>query len=1100
MKNAFLLICTVLFSAALHGQSNVGYYRFPAVHGDTVVFTAEGDLWRVGLNGGIAQRLTTHAGMEANAAISPNGHLVAFSAQYEGATEVYVMPVEGGLPKRLTFEGNARPYGWTPTGQVIYATANHSGLPDPRLVTINPQTLEQQLVPLAQACEGSYDDSGNLYFTRLPPNYGKFTKRYEGGAAQNLWVLPSKGAAARLAADFDGTSKNPVWSRGRLYFLTDRDGTMNLWSMKGDGADLRQITRHKDFGLRSFSLDGEVAVYQNGADLWRCNLSTGDSQVIAISLSSDFDQMREKWVTKPMDLLSHLEISPDGGRVALTVRGRVFVAPVEPGRLIEATRQEGVRYRQAGFFPDGKSLYTLSDESGEVEFWKVPANGTGARTMMTKDASNLRTGGWMSPDGKHLAYTEHNGDLSVIELASGQTRKVAHATHGEFESAEIDWSPDSQWLAFSMAERNGVYPQIYVYGLAESKMTAVTSERSPSGLPAWSPDGKWLYYVSSRHLESRVSQPWGFRAPQPYFDKTMLVYQLALTTQPRSPFEAANELTIAEKPANAAVASSEKKEGAKDDKPDNTEKPAVKVEINFNGLAQRHWQVPIPAGNYSNLAVTPKHLLLQESLNETGSSDPGQPSDRLIAYEIKERDVEGVTVMDGIRGFTLSADRKKLAVRKPDAIYVIDAGPAAPSKLDKAKLDLTGLSFSYQPKESWREMFTDAWRMHRDFFYDPAMHGIDWKANLAKHLPLVDRITDRDELDDILTYMMSELSALHAYVVPGEKRKGSENIDVASLGAELTRDRTAGGWRISHIYQGDTDYPEALSPLLKAGLRISEGDVITAINGTETLTVPHPAALLRGLAGRQVMLRLQAAAGGASFDQIVKPITSADAAKLRYGDWELSRRQQVEAAGAGNIGYVHLRAMGPEDAAQWARDFFPMVNRQGLILDLRHNNGGNIDSWILGSLLRKTWMYWAPRDGVPQGNMQDSFRGHIVALIDAQTASDGETTANGLRRLGLGKLIGMRTWGGGIWLSQTNRMVDNGVAAAGETGTYGPERVWVVEGRGINPDIRVDNPPDLVFHGSDPQLEAALRYLQEEIAKDPRPVPEPPAFPNKSAH
>ena len=1099
MKKALLLLCAFLLNQPLFGQANAGYYRFPAVHGDTVVFTAEGDLWRVSLNGGIAQRLTTHAGMEANAAISPDGHLVAFSAQYDGATEVYVMPVEGGLPKRLTFEGNARPYGWTPDGQVIYATANHSGLPDPMLLTINPRTLEQKVVPLAQACEGCYDDAGNLYFTRLPPNYGKFTKRYEGGAAQNLWIFPVKGAAGRLAADFEGTSKNPRWSNGRLYFLTDRDGTMNLWSMKGDGTDLRQITRHKDFGLRSFSVDGGVAVYQNGADLWRCNLSTGDAHAIGISLSSDFDQMREKWVMKPLDLLSNFDLSPDGSHVALTIRGRVFVAPVEPGRLVEATRQEGVRYRQVGFYPDGKSLYTLSDESGEVEFWKVPANGLGARSQLTKDSINLRSGGWLSPDGKHLAYTEHNGNLSVIDLASGQSRKIAHADHGDFLAAEIDWSPDSQWLAFSMTAPEGVFPQIYVYGLAGAKLTAVTTDRSPSGLPAWSPDGKWLYFVASRNLESSTGAPWGYRAPQPFYDKTMLVYQLALTAQPRSPFEATNETNPVEKPA-AAAAPSEKKETAMNEKPDNDQKPGFKVVIEFNGLSQRLWQVPIPAGNYSRLAVTPKHLLLQDSPNSGERSDPGKPSDRLVSFEIKDRDVEQVTVMEGIRSFTLSADRKKLAVQKPDGIYVIDAGPAAPTKSDKSKVDLTGLSFSYLPKESWREMFTDAWRMHRDFFYDPAMHGVDWKANLAKHLPLVDRIADRDELDDVLTYMMSELSALHAYVVPGEKRKGSENIDVASLGAELTFDRAAGGWRISRIYQGDPDYPEELSPLQKPGLHIAEGDVILAIDGSETLSVLNPAALLRAKAGRQILLKLKPASGGDSYEQIVKAISSSDAGKLRYSDWELSRRRQVEAAGSSKIGYVHLQAMGPEDAAQWARDFFPISRRQGLILDLRHNNGGNIDSWILGSLLRRTWMYWAPRDGSPDENMQGSFRGHIVALIDGQTCSDGETAANGLRRLGLGKLIGMRTWGGGIWLSQTNRMVDNGVAAAGEFGTYGPEGVWVVEGRGIEPDIRVDNPPDLVFRGQDPQLEAALKYLQEEIAKDPRPMPSPPAFPKKSAH
>ena len=1090
MKSFLLLTGALSLAALLPAQITTGYYRYPAIRGNTVVFTAEGDLWRVPTTGGTAQRLTSHPGQETNAAISPDGKWVAFSAQYEGPTDVYVMPIDGGLPKRLTFVGDAHAYGWTPDGRVLYATRTLATLPDVRLAAVDPQTLDQTNIPLAQASEGGYDDSGTLYFTRRSAGYGRYTKRYEGGANQNLWALPAKGPAVALTADYDGTSKAPHWSNGRLYFLTDRDGTLNLWSMKPDGSDRQQHTHHKDFGLRSFAIDGHQAVYQNGADLWLYDTASGQDAIIPIKLASDFDQTRETRVEKPLDYLSGLALSPNGDRVALTGRGQVFVAPVEPRRLIEAARPAGVRYREAAFTPDGKSLVTLSDESGEVEFWRLPANGVGAREQLTKDGVNLRLRSALSPDGKWLAYSEHRQYLFVRDLATGQVRQVGHSPAGDFMEPDFAWAPDSQWLAYSLSGERGEYSRIFIYSLADGKNTAVTTNRAPSFQPRWSPDGKWLYFLTERHLESAVGSPWGNRAPQPYFDKTALIYQLALSPETRSPFEPANELAApeADKPAEA-----------KDEKkPDATAKPAaVKVTIDFNGLDRRQWQLPVPAGNYTNLVVTDKYVLALDVPAGPGSEDGARPTGKLVSFEIKDRDVEPVTVLDAVSQFVVSADRKKLALVKDNNLYVFDAGPP-PAKLEKAKVDLTGLAVSYQPRENWREIFVDSWRMHRDYFYDPAMHGVDWKAGLAKHLPLVDRVSDREELTDLIIYMMSELSALHSFVFGGDLRHGPENIAVGSLGAELARDPAAGGWRITRIYHGDPDYPAGLSPLQKPGMHVAEGDVILAINGTATLSVPHPAALLRGKAGQQVLLQLKPAPGAAPYDLIVRPQSAGDFENLRYTDWELSRRQAVEQAAAGQIGYVHLRAMGAGDEAQWARDFFPVVGRDGLILDLRHNNGGNIDSWVLGSLLRKAWMYWTSREGAANWNMQGAFRGHVVVLIDGETASDGEAAANGFRRLGLGKLIGTRTWGGGIWLSMQNQTVDRGVAAAGEFGSYGPEGAWLVEGRGISPDIVVDNPPDVAFRGQDPQLEAAIKHLQELIAKDPRPVPAPPAFPVKT--
>jgi tricorn protease len=1122
--------------ATVPSVAQPGYFRFPALHGDTIVFAAEGDLWRVARTGGVAQRLTSHPGQESYPSISPDGQWLAFSGQYEGPLEAYVMPLTGGLPRRLTFDGEgATVRGWTPDGRVLVSTLAESTLPNRQLIAIKPSNLDREVLPLAQADEGAFDAAGTLYFTRLSAQ-SSHAKRYVGGTAQNLWKFPAgANEATPLTGDYRGTSKSPMWWQGRLYFATDRDGTMNLWSMQPDGTDLKQLTRHTDFGVRFPALQSGRIVYQNGADLWLLDLATNRTAIVPITLASDFDHTREKWVEKPLDYLTGVALSPAGDRVALTVRGQVFVAPVGQGRLIEASRRNGVRYRQATFLPDGKSLLTLSDESGEVEFWKLPANGIGPRQQLTRDATTLRMSGVPSPDGKWIAYAERDQELWVHEIATGKAQRVAVSPGTDFDNADLAWSHDSNWLAYVVSASRGGLSRVYVHNVAENSSHAVTSARAASGNPAWSPDGKWLYYTSERNLESSVGSPWGNRQPEPQFERVDRIYMVALTPQTRSPFDPTDELSSneAEKPAvrtarpTPATTKAESKPAAtaeaakpvateiakteESPKPASTlpasdaaaapaaEKPAkpTGLAINFDGIESRQWEVPVPAGNLSRLQVTDKYLFYTDRGSGTTARN------RLVAVEIKNKDVEASTVMDDIKSYRLSADRKKVLVHKyeqslkGDALYVFDAGPKAPERLDRARVDLSALRFSYSPRENWRQIFVDAWRLHRDYFYDKSMHGVDWKANLAKHLPLVDRVTDRAELNDAIAYMMSELSALHTAVRGGDLRESPEDIALGSLGAQLTRDEAAGGWRITHIYRTDPDYPKTASPLRRPGLTVEEGDIIEAINGVPTLEVPHPGALLRQKAGRQVLLRLKRGEKPAR-DIVVTPLTATAAQNLRYDDWEWSRRETVEREAQGKIGYVHLRAMGTPDIAQWARDYYPVFDREGLILDLRHNRGGNIDSWILNRLMRKAWMYWAPRDGEPYWNMQGAFRGHLVVLINEWTASDGEAAANGVRRLGLGTLIGTRTWGGGVWLRSANGLVDKGIASAAEFGSYSPEGSWVIEGTGIDPDIVVDNLPHATFLGSDAQLEAAIKLLQEKIAADPRPVPKPPAYPVKA--
>lgn len=1121
-----------------------GYYRFPAPVGDSLVFAAEGDLWRVPLTGGSARRLTTHPAEERNPVISPDGQWLAFVGSYEGSPEVYTMPLAGGLPTRRTFNGGRSvPVSWTsaegsgaPT-QLVVATQRYSTLPSTQLVRINLADNAVTRLPLAQASDASFGADGAIYFTRLDFQ-GSHTRRYAGGTAQQLWRLDAPAPsgelkeATPLTADYDGTSASPMLVNNRLYFRTDRSGVMNLWSMGIDGKDVRQHTRHDDFEVKSPALGvggrarGLIA-YQHGADIRLYNIDSGEISLVPIALETDLDQTREKWVDKPMDLLTAAHLSPDGEHVAITARGRVFVAPRKTGRLVEAARTPGVRYRDGRFLPTPPTspasanedkprpatLLALSDESGEVELWTMPANGVGAASPLTSDANVLRWEAVPAPDGKRIAHHDKNNRLWILEVATGVSTKIDENSIDGF--MQLAWSPDSRYLAY-VAWTDNLQTQIKLYDTQSATVTALTTDRTISMSPAWDPKGDWLYFLSDRNLESVVGSPWGFQQPEPFFDKKTKVYALALRPGLRSPFEEPDELQHAKKADDKGDAAKKdgsadaaKKDDAAKDQPttsDKTESEKPKpIHIDLAGIADRVVPVPVPAGNYGPLAANDKALFFAAA-DAAVDAKPRLHAFPIDEEALKKREWKVETLVPEIKGFELSQDGKSLLVQTESALAIIDATATKPEDLSKHHVKLDGWKLSIQPREEWRQMYTEAWRLHRDYFYDPDMHGVDWKAMREKYAPLVDRVACRGDLNDVLAQLIAELSALHHFVVGGDVRTGPDEIPVATLGAELTRDAAAGGWRIETIYASDPDRPELASPLARPGaaLDIKPGDVITMIDGTPALNAPDVAALLRNKAGKQVLIHTKRSTGAGAQawseprPSIVFPISMDADRNLRYRHWQLRCRDLVEELGKGELGYVHLRAMGSGDIADFTRQYYPVFNRKGLIIDVRNNGGGNIDSWVLSRLMRKAWFYWQPRIGQSTWNMQYAFRGHMVVLCNEQTGSDGEAFAEGFRRLGLGKVIGRRTWGGEIWLSFSNYLVDRGIASAAEIGVYGPEGTWLIEGRGVEPDIEVDNLPVATFKGEDAQLKAAIEHLQQRIREQPVETPPMPKRPNKS--
>jgi tricorn protease len=1087
MKRIILAIIYIaLVSVNNHGlysQPAEGYYRFPALYKDFIVFTAEGDLWKVAKEGGISQRLTTHYGQERNAYISPDGKQIAFSAEYEGPPEVYTISVNGGLPKRITYEGdNASVVGWTPDGEILYSTSDRSTLPNTQLVRINPVNLDWKVIPLSQASDGAYSpDNKTLYFTRLPFQ-GSHTKRYKGGTAQNIWKFElGSDEAVPLTGDYVGTSKTPMWYNGRIYFASDRDGTMNIWSMDLNWKNLAQHTEHKYIDIQSPYISGGEIIYQLGADIWIYNIESDQAAKVPVLLASDFDQKREKWIKNPQTYLSGFDISDEGDYIALNSRGRVFVAPAKQGRFVEVTRKYGIRYKAVRFLPGTTSVIMLSDESGEMEFWKAPVDGIGEPEQLTEDSKVLINNGVPSPDGKYIAYHDKDLQLWIYNINKKTRELVEKSDIGSF--GDISWSPDNNWLAYIEDAKNQ-NSQIKIYSLKTGTIQIITTERLDSYNPAWSPDGKWLYFLSDREFNPRVYSTWGPRQPEPYYDQTTRIYMVALQEDLRFPFIEEDELYKKEKEKS----DKDDKDTTKSDNSDNGKTKNIKID--FEGLQDRLFELPVKAGNYRGLSATEDHIYYTEYIpGETSRTD-------LMALKITNTDPKPETIVSEIGSYTLSGNKKKILLRKGQDLYVLNADGSAQSKLDDKKVKLDNWTFLVDPVEEWKQIFTDAWRMERDYFYDKNLHGVDWKGIYDRYFPLVNRITDRNELNDLIAQVVSELSALHIFVGGGDVRTSPDNIRPSSLGAVLIKDTDNEGYRIDHIYKSDPDYPDELSPLARNHSKIKTGDIITHINGVSIMSVDHPSELLRKTENIQVRLTLKS--NGKTYEEIVKPITNDEESDLRYREWEYQCRSKVEKDSKGSIGYMHLRAMGSGNYTEFVKNFYPVYDRQGLIIDVRHNNGGNIDSWILEKLIREAWFYWQPRAGAPYWNMQYAFHGYMVVLCDENTASDGEAFAEGFRRLGLGKVIGTRTWGGEIWLSGENQLVDWGIATAAMFGVYGPEREWLIEGHGVEPDIVVDNLPHSTFNGKDAQLDAAIDHLQKLIKEDPRLVPEHPPYPDKS--
>lgn len=1064
------------------------YYRFPAIRNGQLVFTAEGDLWKVGIQGGTAQRLTTHPSAETLPAISQNGQWLAFSAAYEGPVEAYVMPVNGGLPKRISFENDVvNVLGWTAQGEVLVSTLNSTGPNAHRVIAaIDPQTLQRRVFPVADANEATLDDSGRyLFFTRFGLQITNDNARhYRGGAVAQLWRydLQGKGEAVHLFPADQSNNRRPMWWQGKLYFVSDRNGAFNLWVANPDGSDAQALTAHQEWDVRNAALgDGKIA-YQLGADLHVLDIASHTDQTPGIALVSDFDQQRARLIRNPLDYLTNTSVAARSERLLFTARGHLSLAGTGQQRRIDLPVPAGARARAAVLAPDEQTVYAIVDSSGENEIWAFPANGAGQPEALTSHGEVHRLNLYPSPDGQWLAHTDKRGRVWLLNLHNKTNVVIDDAGKQGIDTySELVWSPDSKTLAIVRPDHQIHHQQIMLYALDSRQIHVVTTDRYDSHTPVFSGDGRWLYFLSERQFQVSNRAPWGDRNMGPGFDKRTDVFALALQNNHRFPFKADDELSKLAKNA-AQPATAEKPEEATT-VPNTAAKPVPQPKlpaIDYQGLSERVYQVPLPAGNYRHLATDDKRLYL---LEQDGSEERGT----LRTLAISKNSPQPEVFASGVREFEVSADKRRIYYRTAAAtgsgdFLIVEAGAKAPADVSKAKVAINDWSFMVNPRQEWQQMFGDAWRMHRDYLYDPAMRGVDWKKIRDKYAPLAERVTDRNELNDVLALMVSEVGALHSQFRPGDIRKAAPEGTPASLGAVLSR--TADGVRIEHIYRSEPDLPSERAPLAQPDVNVKEGDVILRVNGQAVAEARDITDLLINQAGKPVLLQLRRG-NQAPHATIVTPVSMRQHANLRYSDWEQSRSARVQEASKGRIGYLHLRAMGPQDINAFAREFYSNIDRDGLIIDVRRNRGGNIDSWIIEKLLRKSWAFWSGPYTAPNTNMQQTFRGHLVVLVDELTYSDGETFAAGIKALQLGPLVGKRTAGAGVWLSDNNSLSDNGMIRAAESAQFSMDGRWLVEGIGVIPDVEVDNLPHATFLGQDQQLETALQILMKRLQEQP---------------
>lgn len=1061
--------------------------RFPDIHGDFVVFTYAGDIWRAPVGGGPAHRLTSHAGLELFPKISPDGQRIAFSAEYTGSRQVYVMSSWGGPPKQLTFYTDVGPMpprggwdywvlGWTPDGKILVRMNRTPWGPRMgRYFTVDPSGGLERPLPLPEGGSASLSPDGRKIAYCPVDREFRTWKRTRGGRAQDVWIYDFDAQRSERVTDFVGTDNFPMWSGGSIYFISDRGRILNLFAYDLATRRTRQITDFEEGDVLWPSLGPDAIVFMRGGGLWRYDLGDGTWRRIPVTIGWDAAARVEQF-KDVAPFVRGADLSPSGARAVFEARGDLFSVPAKEGPTRSLTSTQGVREVDPAWSPDGTSIAYLSDETGEYEIWVRPQDGTGEPRRLTRDGGVWRYRPIWSPDGSKIAFGDRRQRLRILDVAS---REIVEADRGTQEDLDTyAWSPDGRFLVYEKSHPSRL-PGIAVYSVERGVSEMLGDGATVDFNPTWSADGAHLFFLSNRDFQPTFS---AFEFNYVYHRATR-IFVAALDPSAPPLFPPRSDEETGAMPAAKAAESVEIGRKRESKKPTGSDAEAKKPPVNVSaaGFGQRVTLVPgVKAGTYSALHAADGALWYLNG--EEGSR-------ALWRYDLKERKEE--KVLDGVETFRASRDGKKLLWRVGREWGVAEA--KAGLKSGDGKLDLSGLRMKLDPGKEYRQMFDDAWRIARDWFYDAAMHGVDWNLMRDRYGALVPFVAHRADLDFVLGEMLGELEAGHTYVSSGDEPR-VERTAGGMLGCDFEAD-ASGRFRIAKIYAGENWDEAWRSPLTEPGAEVREGEFLIAIDGADLRVPDNPFRLLEAKAEKTVVLTVSPDPRGERSRKVTVR-TVASESNLRYLDWVRGRMELADRLSGGRVGYLHLPDTALAGNRMLQKLFYAQCAKPALVVDDRYNGGGFIPDRMIEYFARRTLAYWARRGIESMRTPGFAHDGPKAMLINAYSSSGGDALPFFFRKYGLGPLVGTRTWGGLIGLTGNPSLVDGGSVEIPTFRIYDTEGRWVVENEGVSPDVEVIDLPESRIRGGDPSLEKAVELLLSELERRPARTPPAPVPPD----
>jgi tricorn protease len=1115
MRQAFVCLFVCVLSVAF-GQNNAPLLlRKPALSKTQIVFNYGGNLWTVSREGGDARRLTSGIGTETAPAFSPDGNWVAFTGEYDGNPDVFVVAAAGGVPRRLTYHPGADAVvGWTADGKsVLFLSARSSSYHfDSKLFAIAvPGSFPTEYpLPVVDAVALSPDGTHAAYVPH--GQWQEAWKRYRGGQTTPIWIADLKDSHIEKVPRENSNDFNPMWVGDTVYFLSDRNGAVSLFAYDTKSKQVTEALKNDGLDFKSASAGpGAIVIEQFGA-LTLYDLGTHETKVVKVRVDGDFAQVRPHFAKVDPKRIRNFGISPTGARAVMEAWGEIFTVPSDKGDIRNLTRTPAVAERDPAWSPDGKSVAYFSDESGEYNLEVRDQSGQGQvkKIDLGNPPSFFYTPVW-SPDSKKIAYTDKRLNLWYVDLEKGTPVK---ADTDYYEGAQFNqgWSPDSKWIVYTK-QLPSHFHAVYVYSLEQGKAVQLTDGMSDALYPSFDKNGKYLYFTASTDLGPAAV---GFDMSSNNRRVTRSVYLAVLAKDQASPLapesdeEKGKEKSKDDKEKGKDSAKDAKQEekgkekekgkeskdkaGDSEKDKDKKEEPVV-VKIDFEGISQRILALPIPAKNYLSLASGKAGILfLAEGPMVITEDDQENLRQTIYKWELEKRKVD--KFLDEVNDYVISFNGEKILYRRGEQWAMAGTGDtpstAAPPKPGEGPLKLDAMELYVEPRAMWKQIYKETWRIERDFFYDPNHHGLDLNKASKKYEPYLENIASRSELTYLFQEALGEITVGHMFVGGGE-RPQPKKVKGGLLGADYAQEN--GRYRITTVYDGENWNPGLQAPLTQPGVNVKAGDYILAVNGRELRATDNLYSFFEETAAKQVLLKVGPSADGKDSREVtVVPVESEE--NLRRFHWIEGNRRQVDQMTSGRVGYVYLPNTAGAGYNNFNRYYFAQVGKEAVIIDERNNEGGQLADWVVDYLNRPLRSRVVTREGAGFNSPSESIYGPKVMIINEEAGSGGDALPWYFRKAGIGPLVGKNTWGGLVGIGGYPELLDGGFVTAPRFALYGLNGDWEVEGHGIKPDYDVDYDPEAVRQGHDPQLEKAVEVVLRLLKEHPTPEYKRPPYPN----